>query len=201
MGLTIHYHFDAGSRPLTEIRHLIEELHSTAADLPFEFLDKEIVELVGEECHLTGSGEDKWSLLKIRAMKFDISNLEREEYPVHIIGFTSLPRRGAEELDIFLCRYKDSNDWVAHANCKTQYAQLPEHGGTPNFILAHTMIVALLDKAQSLGILEEVVDETDYWENRNPRALAKEGEDWNSITREIGEILKGLPKQFLSGFN
>jgi hypothetical protein len=70
MGLTIHYHFDAGSRPLTEIRHLIEVLHSTAADLPFELLDKEIVELVGEECHLTGSGEDKWSLLKIRAMKF-----------------------------------------------------------------------------------------------------------------------------------
>ncbi|RCJ18460.1 hypothetical protein A6770_33020 [Nostoc minutum NIES-26] len=202
MGITIHYSFNAGERPVTEIRQLVGLLHRSAVDLPFEQLDDEIVELTGTECiPSTGSSPDPWYLMKIRAIKIDIYNYQAQEYPVHIVGFTALTRPGAEELDIFLCRYSNSFDWVAHSWCKTQYAQLPEHGGSANFVLAHTMIIALLDKALELGILEEVVDEAGYWQERNPHKLISSSENWNALITEIGNTLGQIPnalKDFLS---
>ncbi|MCC5639116.1 hypothetical protein LC593_25460 [Nostoc sp. CHAB 5844] len=202
MGITIHYSFNAGERSVTEIRQLIESLHRTAQDLPFEQLDDEIVELTGAECTPNvGLTPDPWYILKIRARKIDFYNLDVQEYPVHIIGFTALPRPGTEELDIFLCRYLNSLDWVAHSWCKTHYAQLPEHGGSANFVLAHTMIIALLDKAKELGILEQVCDEADYWDERDPGKLVKQGENWNALINEIGKMLGQIPnalKDFLA---
>lgn len=194
MGLTIHYKFNAGERSIEEVRQLINALHQVAKDLAFEKLDEEIIELTGAECTIPeGSTPDRWFVLKLNAIKRDIHNFDHKEYPVHIIGFTALPRPGTEELDIFLCQYPGSPEWMAQSRCKTQYASLPEYGGDANFVLAHTMIIALLDKAQELKILEEVVDESGYWSDRNPHKLIAEGEKWNNLIVEIGNILGRIP--------
>lgn len=202
MGLTIHYKFNAGERSTDEARQLIKSLHQAAKDLAFEQLDAEIIELTGAECTIPeDSTPDRWFVLKLNAIKRDIHNFDYEEYPVHIIGFTALPRPGTEELDIFLCRYPDSLKWMAQSRCKTQYASLPEYGGDANFALAHTMIIALLDKAQELGILEEVVDESGYWSDRNPHKLIAEGEKLNNLIVEIGNILGRIPDALRNFWN
>jgi hypothetical protein len=202
MGLTIHYKFNAGERSTEEVRQLIKSLHQAAKDLAFEQLDEEIIEFTGAECTIPENVEgDRWFILKLSAIKRDIYNFDYEEYPVHIIGFTALPRPGTEELDIFLCRYPDSFEWIAQSRCKTQYASLPEYGGDANFVLAHTMIIALLDKAQELGILEEVVDEAGYWSDRNPHKLIAEGERWNKLILEVGKILRRIPNTLRKFFN
>ncbi len=162
----------------------------TAKNFSNNLLDPDILELIGDECIPTDLSKDRRSILKIRAAKIDIFQPNYNKYPIHLIGFTALPRPGAEELDIFLCRYTDEDSWIAQSWCKTQFAQLPKYGGTANFILAHIMIVTLLDKAQYLGILEQVFDESRYWDNRNPHLLINTGEDWNVIQREIQEILR-----------
>jgi len=45
----------------------------------------------------------------------------------------------------------------------------------------HLGIVALLDKAKELGILDEVHDEGGYWEKRDVAALVKEVGSWNTM--------------------
>lgn len=195
MGITITYNFNAGVRSPEEIREIIGELHQFAQDLPFEELDDQLIELTGEDClsKTDGTDIDPLLVLKISATRRDLHPKMVDVYPTHLIGFRGNPRRGCEELDVFLCLYPDSASWTGESRTKTQYAQMPQYGEDANFVLAHTMIVRLLDKAKQLGILETVTDDSRFWQHRNPRKLAQTGVNWNLVKSEIAQILEQFP--------
>ncbi|ACK73943.1 hypothetical protein PCC7424_5360 (plasmid) [Gloeothece citriformis PCC 7424] len=198
MGLTIHYSFKTDTEQAFEAYQLIERLHQFALTLPFMQVNS-IVELNENEVQNTDA-TDPLLCLKIHAAKTKIVDFEIDKiYPISLIGFTIYAAQGCEELDIFLGRYSDSHIWEAHSFCKTQYAALEEYGGILNFIKVHTSIVLMLDEAQKLGILEEVVDESHYWEDRNLKKLIEEIMIWQGLTSEVGEILGEISRN--SSFN
>jgi hypothetical protein len=89
--------------------------------------------------------------------------------------------------------------WRWSSFCKTQYASNPECGGVQNFLRCHLTIVKLLDCAQSLGLVQDVCDEGDYWTKRDVQALAREVGEWNTmIAAFAGQMLDQLGDQVAS---
>jgi len=80
--------------------------------------------------------------------------------------------------------------WCWSSFCKTQYASNPECGGVQNFLRCHLSVIALLDFAKSLGLVEHVSDEGNYWEARDAEALAKEVGSWNEMIAGFAGQLK-----------
>jgi hypothetical protein len=79
--------------------------------------------------------------------------------------------------------------WCWGSFCKTEYASNQDCGGVPNFIRCHLAVIAILDQARALGILDEVSDEGDYWEKRDVPALARTVGQWNeSIARQVAAL-------------
>jgi hypothetical protein len=64
---------------------------------------------------------------------------------------------------------------------KTQYANDPRYGGWVNFKRAHLSVCAMLEKAQQVGFIVHVSDESDYWTNRDLGLLAKEIGEWDQL--------------------
>ncbi len=76
-------------------------------------------------------------------------------------------------------KFSRLSDWSWQSFCKTQYAGNAECGGGENFLRCHLAVIRVLDQAKSLGIMEDVSDEGDFWQNRDVRALAEEVGQWN----------------------
>ena len=182
MGLTIHYNLKADGNALA----LVTKLHRRAMDLPFTEVTN-IIELIGDECdHNKCAQDDPHRWLLIQAGLFDVA-------PTHVIAFSAWPGEGCEEANFGLCRYpkgSDPLDWSWSSFCKTQYASSPECGGIKHFLRCHLTIIKLLDHAKSLGILDSVSDEGDFWENRNIRALAESVGEWNEMIAKFAGELK-----------
>lgn len=113
--------------------------------------------------------------------------------PQRVIAFSTWPGEGCEQANFGLAVYPrlievegrsirtGLGEWFWSSFCKTQYASNPECGGVEHFLRCHLSVVKLLDQAANLGILKEVKDEGDYWQNRDVTALAKAVGDWNSM--------------------
>jgi hypothetical protein len=131
--------------------------------------------------------------------------------PRHLIAFTTLPGEGCEPANFGLCRYPASitvdsksarprkckvgvklGGWTWASFCKTQYASNPELGGVQNFLQCHLLVIAILDRAKALGLLDEVRDEGGYWEHRDVSALGKEVGHWNALIAGFAGRLKDL---------
>jgi len=138
--------------------------------------------------------------------------------PTHVIAFSTWPGEGCEEANFGLCQYprflcverhgRKRNiptklpGWSWRSFCKTQYASNPECGGVQNFLRCHLLVVAMLDRAKELGLLEEVSDEGGYWEKRDAEALAKAVGEWNgfiaAFAGQLKDALSGGPVQPVS---
>jgi len=214
MGLTIHYHLRSSTRSPKAARELVARLRGRAMDLPFERVD-EIIELDGAACHYQQYDRDhpaRWLL--IQAGQF-VKDPIREGYsysvaPSQVIAFSTWPGRGCEEANFGLCRYPTAIEvgadqrgrnrqirsglrgWAWGSFCKTQYASDPQCGGVANFLRCHLLVIALLDHAQSLGILDSVADEGEFWAKRDVEALAREVGQWNESLASLAGRLKDL---------
>jgi len=79
--------------------------------------------------------------------------------------------------------------------CKTQYANDPRVGGTPNFLRAHMSVCAILERAQDLGFQVHVSDEGDFWTKRDVKALAEEVGQWDQmIAAQFGLLKDATPE-------
>jgi len=183
MGLTIHYELRARVRGPRSARDLVDRLRASAAALPFA--------LVGAVLHadaaaITASGpDDPRHWLFSQAARWVWRNGEGFRIvPSRLFAFSTSPGAGCEEANFGLGRYPATIDvdgrrrrtglggWFWASYCKTQYAALLEVGGVANFLKCHLAVVDLLDAAKAIGLAVEVVDEGDYWEQRDPLALA-----------------------------
>ncbi len=135
--------------------------------------------------------------------------------PAHVLEFSTWPGEGCEQANFGFCRYPETTEvrhprqpslretiptrlrgWFWSSFCKTVYASNPEYGGMPHFLRCHLAVVKLLDRAKELGILENVSDEGDYWEDRNIEALARCVGEWNTdIARWAGQLKDALEEQ------
>ena len=214
MGLTIHYSFKArGSE--AQARELIQALHQTAQDLPFTELGP-VVELLGEQCDFHKRPKDdplRWLLIQA-AESVEVKPKGRKQNPGWTEWFRRpslpanrvrrLPGEGCEASNYGLCQYPrviatergplktGLSDWRWSSFCKTQYASNPQCGGVPNFLRCHLTVIAMLDRAKQLGCLEEVSDESGFWEKRDLPALVQEIGSWNEMIAAFGGKLKDL---------
>ena len=127
--------------------------------------------------------------------------------PTHVIAFEAIPGPGCEAANFGLCRYPmlieveeeerfvrgegfvrpkrrlrtGLTGWQWSSFCKTQYASNPDCGGAQNFLRCHLAVIKVLDHAKSLGVLDEVSDEGDFWEKRDVRELTQEVGQWNQM--------------------
>ena len=219
MGLTIHYSLKSDQQEAAQVRELVGKLRQRALDLPFSEVG-EIVELPGADCDFEQGGRDnphRWLL--IQAGRFvDHGRSSWRVQPNHVIAFTALPGDGCEPANIGLCRYPATikvtdpqrpdrkrtlathlEGWSWSSCCKTQYASNPDCGGVTNFLRCHLSVIAMLDQAKKLGILEEVCDEGSFWEKRDAQALTRTVGEWNQlIAGFIGTLRDQLGDAFVS---
>jgi hypothetical protein len=217
MGLTIHYSLKSSTRSPKKARELIAHLRGRALDLPFAQVE-DIVELKGEACDFNRRDRDdphRWLLIQagqyIERPAPGGGTYSYNVAPTHVIAFETLPGDGCEAANFGLCRYpahivvadphrRDQkkrlrtglSGWTWSSFCKTQYASNAQCGGVENFLRCHLAVIKVLDHAKSLGILEEVSDEGDFWQDRDIRALAKQVGEWNEMIAAFAGELKDL---------
>jgi hypothetical protein len=207
MGLTIHYSLKA-TGSIEDARRVIERLHKRAGNLPLENVGG-ILHLSGPDCDYEQTDRadpDRWLLTQAQAI------VESDGYtyhvcPTRVIAFSTRPAPGSELANFGLAKYPGTisshegkaiatglgSGWSWSSFCKTQYASNPACGGVENFLRAHLSLVALLDYAADLGILDSVSDESGYWENRDEKALVEEIGEWNAM---IAGFVGGMKDKF-----
>ena len=204
MGLTIHYDFKSKSRNIKQVRQQIGQLRQRALDLPFQHVG-EIVELASDQAdfnNLDPNDPNRWLLIQA-GQYVERNGCHYSVPPSHVIAFSTLPGSGSEEANMGLARYpatiKGQNEkkirtgltgWSWSSFCKTQYASNAECGGVENFLRCHLTVVKLLDEAKTLGLIENVVDEGEFWEQRNVAELANEVGEWNQMLAGFVGTLK-----------
>jgi hypothetical protein len=198
MGLTIHYIFKAVDISTDKTKSLVCQLHAAALDLPFDHVSQIVEVLKSSRSSKKSEVSPEAHLLKARAIHPVIATFKGGDCgeilsPNELIGFIVQPAEGCEVACFGLARYPtsiikdgqsvstDLDGWRWWCFCKTQYASNPSLGGVKQFLRCHLGIVALLDKAKDLGILDEVKDEGGYWEKRDVEALVKEIARWNTM--------------------
>lgn len=180
MGLCITYSLLLKGATRQEVRELLGELHREAGELSLEDLE-ELVDLEGEACHLL-KGDPKTPdpdfKVKFGAMTMEdlavIHNRGKERIPSckNLIGFEVFPGAGCSTCTFGLASQAATPDeWQWYDYCKTQYASSPEYGGLEHFLKCHLAVTKILDGCQRLGILEDVSDESGYWEERKLEGL------------------------------
>jgi hypothetical protein len=124
--------------------------------------------------------------------------------PTRLIGFTTRPGEGCEEANFGLCKFPavvETTDgplktrlsgWRGGSFCKTEYSNNPNCGGLPNFLQCHLSVIALLDKAKTIGCLEQVSDEGEFWEKRDVQALSMQVGLLDQMIAAFGGLLKDL---------
>ena len=217
MGLTIHYSLKSSTRSPKKARELIAHLRGRALALPFAQVEA-IIELKGEECDFDRRERDdphRWLLIQagqyIERPAPGGGTYSYNVAPTHVIAFETLPGDGCEAANFGLCRYPAHievadpgwphrkrklrtglSGWTWSSFCKTQYASNAACGGVENFLRCHLAVIKVLDHAKSLGILEEVSDEGDFWQDRDVRALAQQVGEWNEMLASFAGELKDL---------
>jgi hypothetical protein len=194
LGLTVHYNFKASSRSVTAARTIVEQLRQKALDLPVQSVG-EIVEFVGDDCDFQKQSKEhphRWLL--IQSQGYVVAGDHHVPVPPKaVMAFTVMLGDGAEPANIGLCQYPGFVEfegkrvrtgmagWRWSSFSKTQYASSPGCGGVENFLRCHLSLVALLDRANELGVLGEVNDEGGFFDKRDVQALVKEVGEWNQM--------------------
>ena len=196
MGLCINWTLRAPANTSAErVTECLLVWREACLDLPFD----EVTELVHfGETEIARRLEDRadpfrWFL--VQASAYSPINPDKPDDgmvsvdPVEIVGFTAFAGAECEPMNCFLARYPqhaiDSSvarpniqGWRGSSSAKTQYASsvAAEH-----FLKCHLTITAALDAAKRAGLLESVLDEGEYWSDRDAEKLLKTVGRWNAM--------------------
>jgi hypothetical protein len=96
------------------------------------------------------------------------------------------PGMGCEEANFGFVRYGTSKVWEWHSFCKTQYAS---ELGQNHFVHCHLIVVSILDYLKSVGLVQDVSDEGNYWETRSIDALTGEVDSMNKMIAALAGAL------------
>lgn len=98
---------------------------------------------------------------------------------------------GCEPFQIVLGRPEDGDEWMGRGFTKTQYAE--------DFLKAHLTVITMLDMVDAAGMLEDVSDEGDYWEDRDLSALTDSIQEYKVVVEGLGSVLSKLGNE--AGFD
>lgn len=197
MGLCINWTVRAPENISTE--SATERLHAwrqACLDLPFDAVT-EIVSLESEELlrRLSDRADPlRWFLVQAAAT-VPINPADRDEGyvsvdPIAVVGFTAFAGKECEPMNCFLARYPEEavvagylvrpriKGWRGSSFAKTQYASTVT---AQHFLKCHLTITAALDAAKTAGLLESVLDEGEYWNERDVEKLLKTVGRWNRM--------------------
>jgi hypothetical protein len=178
MGLTIHYEIESDAINFRQARKQVEAMRQLALDLPFDEV-QDIKVFQGDQCDPAhAADEDDKYLLSCLRESIEVKQYDEhiDVRPTDIVMFSIIPGPGCEWADIALVRYPATveyrgrrirtnlgKNWRHSSFCKTQYANSPDCGGTPNFIRCHIGLVTLLEKMQNIsGVKVNIEDEGKY---------------------------------------
>jgi hypothetical protein len=215
MGLTIHWTLRLNGSE-DEARSIVEQLRQRALNIPVAEVGK-IVDLSGNDCdyelNTVACQDDGLRWLLIQSSEYLDYGRHRSEFggyasysariaPRRIIAFTVEIGDGCEPAHFGLCLYPKTintrigaistnlDGWRWNSFCKTQYASNPNCGGVSNFLACHLSVIAVLDCAKKLCILDRVSDEGGFWKERNVKALAQQVGEWNKTVAGLYGRLK-----------
>ena len=202
MGLTIYYSFRSDAKTIEEARHQVEQLRQTTIAQSFEEVN-ELIEIESDDCDHERHKDGK-KLLLIHASRVILEEKLYKFQPQHLFVFTSMPGAGCETAIFGLAKTPEfieskkeerlvmNGQWVFSSYCKTQYASSPKYGGIENFVRSHLAMIAVLDKANELGIIERVNDGGEYWQKRDLNLLIRNVGEMNEIVAGVAGSLKDL---------
>jgi hypothetical protein len=203
MGLTIHYDLQSDADSPEQARKVVERLRQAALDLAMADVG-EIVEREGPACDFSTAARDDpnlWMLVQARRL-IPVGKTYTFATPERMIAFSAWPGEGCEVANLGLAVYPQTirvakkklntglSGWSWASFCKTQYASNPEAGGIANFVRCHLTVVRLLDRAKEMGVLAAVKDESNFWENRDVKALAETVGQWNTGLAGLAGLIK-----------
>ena len=223
MGLTIHWDFQ-GPPLKADAEAVIEQMWQRAMDLPFESVS-EIVHFQGPETVFERGQDDRFGWLKVISeptiWSQDMS-LGGRCPAKELVGFLIDVAPGTDRMGVYLADYPKTimvedqrtgkprrlptelASWCGSGLCKTQYASHPDLGGITTFLRAHLSIVRLLDYAKEIGILLKVVDESNFFEDRDVPALVNTVGDWNTMIAAtvgaFGDLFGGITQAPIKTF-
>jgi hypothetical protein len=197
MGLCINWTVHAPeTASLESVTDRLRRWREACLDLPFEevtdlvhFTEAEIVQRVENP-----ADPFRWFLVQASAYA-TINRDTPDEFstsvdPVEVVGFTALAGEECEPMNCFLARYPERvfvgrnnvkpgiYGWRGSSFAKTQYASSQ---GSQHFLKCHLTITAALDAAKATGLLQSVLDEGGYWEDRDAEKLLKTVGRWNAM--------------------
>ena len=159
-----------------------------ALELPFNAVG-EVVEFVGADAdyeRYKHSDSLPWLLRQAVEVIWSDDDSHFDVTPEHVIAFSTNPGEGCNAASFGLALHPANihtglHGWSWSGHCRTVSASNSGCGGMENFLRCHLAIVKLLDHADELGIVKEVLDEGTYWEKRNIQELAAEVTRWNCL--------------------
>lgn len=189
-------HFELSCHP-GEALNCIKQLHALATDCDFISLT-EVVTLIGDHCSVLQK-HDLFEGLKIRSRHTLMIGPQRaiSVEAEKIIGFVGILPNGAnfciglatypeivtlESGDILATGLAGRASWQGFV----QTIRTSECGGSPHrcvcpmpqncpqpCVRSHLIVIQILDQAERLGILREILDPAMYWELRDEQRLIK----------------------------
>lgn len=198
MGLTIHYKLRALQRIRdTEASGLVARMHAIAA----AWQKAGRVEAVGP---IGAEAEDlvwlnEWLQAPVPGCPETTRGIEVPVLEAHI--FSVMPGADCEPLRLGLCRYPDRvpdhatgrmravrrRGWRLGGFCKTQYASLH---GWEHFRRCHLAVVDLLGAFRRLGLRVWLMDEGNYWPDRDEAELRRSVDQMNRIVAGFAGALR-----------
>jgi hypothetical protein len=205
MGLTIHYTLRSTVTGPEKARQLVEQLRQAALDLAMSEVS-EVIEFSETAYDFQTLHDDHLLWLHVQSRRMiSVGEAYRFVVPSRAFAFSTWPGEGCEAANFGLAIYPDTvetedgtvstglNGWSWQSFCKSQYASNPDDGGIANFVRCHVTVVRLLDHAKAMGILEAVIDEGHFWENRDVKALVETVGQWNRhIAGLVGQYKDNL---------
>lgn len=185
VGLSLYWELSAESD--VDVHDLVRALHVSASSAGFDEVG-EIVVARGDE---RVEGDDAiaaraWALSQGLATLHPDGEPARRVAPVEVVAFRAA-NPGTEDAVFGLARYDPVERLPKYrfsGGCSTQGAS--RRGGMPAFLKAHRAVIAVLDKARSLGLKVSVKDDGEFWQSRDPKKLIDKHEEWEGLMAALG---------------
>lgn len=176
MGITVHYSWTLPRGREGEITELLAGLATAARKARFAEVF-EPVHLTGAACDHEHPSNPELLWARIQACRYErvpglpMSQAKRQ-VPEEIHLVRSVPGPGCEEASFGLRRFS-SGGWDWSSRCKTEYAGLPEHGGTDHFVRTHLALIEVLTFVKRRHLPIQVDDEGGYWGTKDGLRLVE----------------------------
>jgi hypothetical protein len=196
MGLCINWTLRAPENASAENVHAsLCAWREACLDLPFDVVSEMVHFGASEIAQRLEDPADSFRWFVIQASAFSPLSPDQPDGrmvandPIEIIGFTAFAGAECEPMNCFLARYPEHHagshgappniqGWRGSSFTKTQYASSV---AAQHFLKCHLTITAALDAAKRAGLLESVLDEGGYWEDRDAEKLLKTVGRWNRM--------------------